>query len=78
MRTTVDIRGELLRQAKKKAASDGTTLREVIEAALTSYLSGKPKKSGYRLRWTTDSGMLLPGVDLEDRDALFDLMDRKP
>lgn len=76
MRTTMDVSDELLRRAKKKAADAGVPLREVVEAALRSYLSGKPRKTGYRLRWTPDEGELLPGVDLDDRGSLFDLMDQ--
>ena len=75
MRTTVDLSDELLRQAKKRAADAGIPLREVIEAALRSYLARGSKRSGYRLRWSTEKGRLQPGVHLDDRDALFDLMD---
>jgi len=75
MRTTIDISDELFRQAKKKAADDRTTLRDVVEAALRRYLAGRPKRGRYRLRWTPERGRLLPGVNLDDRDALFNLMD---
>lgn len=75
MRTTLDIGDELLRRAKKKAADEGIPLREVVEAALREYLSGRPKKTGYKLRWTPDKGEILPGVDLDDRDSLWDIMD---
>jgi hypothetical protein len=75
MRTTVELSDELLRQAKKKAADEGIPLRDVLEAALRSYLAKRPKRAGYKLRWMTERGRLLPGVNLDDRDALFDLMD---
>jgi hypothetical protein len=75
MRTTIDIRDELLRRARKKAADEGLTLKEVVEAALQLLLAGKPAGSRYRFRWTTERGRLRPGVNLDDRDALFDLMD---
>lgn len=75
MRTTVDIRDELLRQAKVRAADEGTTLRQIFESALQSYLSPLRKTREYRLRWRTEAGQMLPGVNLEDRDALFDLID---
>ena len=75
MRTTIDISDDLLRRAKNKAADDGIPLRAVVEAALRDYLSGKPKGTGYKLRWSTERGVLLPGVDLDDRDSLFDIMD---
>ena len=75
MRTTIDIADELLRQAKKRAADEDTTLRDVVEAALRVYLTRRPRAAGYRLQWRTESGRLQPGVDLDDRDSLFDRMD---
>ena len=70
----MDLNDALLRQAKKRAANDGAPLREIVEAALTLYLSKRPRHAGYKLRWRTETGRLLPGVRLDDRAALFDLM----
>ena len=75
MRTTLDISDELLRQAKRLAVDEGAALREVVEAALKLYLAKRPRQKRYRLKWRTESGRLLPGVRLDDRDSLFDLMD---
>jgi len=75
MRTTVDIRDEVLRQAKKRAADEGTPLRLVVETALRFYLTKRSRSSGYKLLWRTESGRLMPGVRLDDRDALFDIME---
>jgi len=75
MRTTVDLNDGLLRQAKRRAADEGVALRQIMETALRVYLGKQPRPSGYKLRWRTESGRLQPGVRLDDRDALFDLMD---
>ena len=75
MRTTLDLNDELLRQAKKRAADEGVPLRQVVETALKLYVSKRRRRSGYKLQWRTESGQVLPGVRLDDRDALFDLMD---
>lgn len=75
VRTTVDLSDELLRRAKKRAAEERTSLRHVFETALHLYLGGSRKRTQYKLEWRTESGRLLPGVRLDDRDALFDLMD---
>ena len=75
MRTTMDLSDELLREAKKRAADEGIPLRDVVEDALRRHLAGWSKRRGYRLRWATEHGRLQPGVNLDDRDALFDLMD---
>ena len=75
MRTTIDLNDELMRAVKRQAASEGTTLRAVIERALRSALQPDRTRPKYRLRWRTEKGRIGPGVRLDDRDALFDLMD---
>jgi hypothetical protein len=75
MRTTIEISNELLRQAKKRAADEEAPLRKVIEEALRFYLGSRPKNKRYKLKWRTEKGRILPRVRLDDRDALFDLME---
>jgi hypothetical protein len=75
MRTTIEIGDELFRQLKRKAADEGVTIRQVVESALRVYLGKQTKRKGYELQWKTERGRILPGVRLEDRDALFDVMD---
>jgi hypothetical protein len=75
MRTTLDLNDEVFRLAKKKAAHDGVPFRDVVESALRLYLGKKTGKPGYKLHWKTEKGRLQPGVDLGDRDSLFDIMD---
>jgi hypothetical protein len=78
MRTTIDLNDELLDRAKRQAIRERTTLKAIVERALRSHLSGRPTAGSYRLRWRTERGRLQPGVRLEDRDALFDLMEGRP
>lgn len=78
MRTTLELSDELFRMAKKRAADQGAPLRQVVEEALRHYLSNKPSRTRYRLQWRAERGRMLPGVRLEDRDALLDLMDGRP
>jgi hypothetical protein len=75
MRTTIDFSDELLRRAKKQAADEKKPLREVIEASLRAYLGGRHRRPGYRLHWRTERGKIAPGVRLDDREALWELMD---
>ena len=76
MRTTIEIGDELLRQAKKKAADAGVPLREVVEAALRGYLASRSPRKKFRLRWgPATKGRIQPGVNLDDRQSLWDLMD---
>jgi len=74
-RTTLMIDGPLLRQLKRKAAEEGRTLQAVANEALRRGLAQKPVRSGYRLKLQGWKGVEQPGVDILDRDKLFDLMD---
>jgi hypothetical protein len=75
MRTTLEISDEIYRQLKRKAADEGATVRQVVENAVRAYL-GKPKaRKGYQLQWRSERGRILPGVRLDDRESLFDIMD---
>jgi Arc/MetJ family transcription regulator len=76
MRTTIDIADELMRTAKKRAADEDTTFRELVDRALRQYFSGPPSRRTFKLRWRPHAGgRLQPGVVLEDRDNLFDAME---
>ena len=52
------------------------TLRDIVEQALRWYLK-RPQKKKFRLNWKPHetTGRLMPGVDLNDRDSLYDIMD---
>ena len=76
MRTTLDVEDRLLRDAKRRAVQDGRTLTAVIEAALRQYLAPTPRaRTPFRLHLLTKKGSLLSGVDLADRDSLYDRME---
>jgi predicted transcriptional regulator len=76
MRTTIDINDELFRRLKRRAADEGTTVRAVVERALRTHLEPQTRaRAAYTLAWRTERGRLQPGVDLDDRDALIDLME---
>ena len=77
MRTTVRIKDDLLRQAKKRAADEGRTLTSLIEDGLTLILA--PPKGDRRkqiqLPMSKASGGVLPGVDLNRSGDLEEVMD---
>jgi hypothetical protein len=77
MRTTVDLNDELFRKAKRRAADEGTSLREVFERALRAYLepSRHSERRKYKLVLKPQGGGVQPGVSLEDWNALRDKMD---
>ena len=50
MKTTVEIADSLLEEAKKLAAKDKTTLRELVELGLRRVLSERKQKKKFKLR----------------------------
>ncbi len=74
MRTTLDIRDEILQKARQRAAETRTSLTRVIEQALHEFLEKKPEKA-FRLEgWKVVRGRRVPRVDVADRDASHDFM----
>ena len=73
-RTTIDIDDALLRELKGQAAREGRTLQSVVNERLRQRTTASPTPR-FSLNLTGWHGDLRPGVDLCDRDALFDLMD---
>ncbi len=76
MRTTVRIKDDILKQAKKRAANEGRTLTSLIEEGLTVILS-QPKTSRrdrVELPVSSASGGVLPGVDLNRSCELEEVM----
>ena len=75
MRTTLNLETSLLGEAKKRAHIEHKTLTRLFEEALRSYLASfqRPKPS-FKLELLTKKGRLLPGVDLADRDSLYQAM----
>ena len=80
MRTTLDIEDAILERARRRAASERTTLTSVVERALRQFLSRRPEKGPpLNQRWVVVKGDRLPDVDVADRDRLIDAMhDRRP
>jgi hypothetical protein len=79
MKTTLDIDDRLLARAKQRAASDGTTLRAVVEDALRARLAPRPaSRAQYRFSPPIVKGTREPSVDVANRGALYDLLDGRP
>lgn len=73
-RTTLTLDDDLLRALKRRAASEGRPLRALVNDLLRHAL-GARKGGGFRLTLQGWKATLQPGVDLLDRDKLFDLLD---
>ena len=77
MRTTLNLDDAVVRAVKKEALKSGRTMTEVIEDALRERLM-RPKTPSalpFRLEMVTVQGSLNPGIDLNDRRNLIDVME---
>lgn len=73
-RTTVDIDGAVLREAKKIAHAEGKSLGQVLsELAARALAERKPARSRRPFRWI--SSPMRARVDLDDKDALNRALD---
>lgn len=74
MKTTVDLPEQLLREWKKKAADEGTTLKELWTRVLSESLRAPARapRSRRRIRWVTGKGGLPPGLDVSNRERMYD------
>jgi hypothetical protein len=77
MRTTIRLRDDLLRRAKKRAAEEHRTLTSVVEEGVTLVLAGPATKRRARVAIPVSraSGGVLPGVDLNRSTDLEALME---
>ena len=70
------IEDKLLRELKKKAAEQGRTLQAVTNDLLRHALARpEQQRNSFKLNLQGWEAKEQPGVDLLDRDKLFDLMD---
>lgn len=78
MRTTVNIDKHLLAEVKVIAARSHRSMGSVMEEALRAFLDAQQHRPGaerYELpTFTPSKPGLQPGVDLEDRDQIAELM----
>ena len=79
MRTTIRLDDQLLRETKRLAHDTGRTVTAVIEEALRETLArrrARPKRATARLPTFKGDG-LIPGVDLDNRAGLLEIMEEK-
>ena len=78
MRTTLNLDDDLMRMVKKHAVETDRTISAIIETALRHLIEQERRTDRpYRLRWKSVRGRLQAGVDLTDRDALIDHMEKR-
>lgn len=71
-RTTLALDDDLLRRLKKRAADEGRPVQAVANDLLRAALARPSARKAFRLElrgWVAEP---LPGVDIADRDRLYD------
>ncbi len=76
MKTTLNLNNHILRRAKSRAARDGITLTRFVEDALRASLTDPEPGHAFKLELKVVRGHAPPNVDISDRDALYDVLDR--
>ena len=71
-RTTIDIDASVLRELKKRQERERKTLGQLISELLAKALESE-NDTPPPFRWVTKD--LQPRVDLEDKDALWSILD---
>jgi hypothetical protein len=79
MRTTVTIRDDLLRRARRVALQRSCTLSELVEESLQRALSGQQASARTKpTRLPTFRGRgLQPGVDLDSSAGILEMMEER-
>lgn len=73
-RTTLTIDDDLLVQLKQRAASQGKSMGVVVNDLLRQAISSQFRQEPFSLDLEGWDAELQPGVDILDRDKLFNLM----
>lgn len=76
-RTTLRLDDDLLRRLKERAARDGTTLQSLANDLLRQALANADRSADYKLELAGWQADLQRGVDLLDRDSIFDVMEQR-
>ncbi len=76
MKMTVEFDDGLARAAEACAAERGETLGGLIARVLSDYVQGA-RNEAPSLDLLTKEGRPVPGVDIDNRAALYDLMDAR-
>ena len=72
MRTTIDLDDDVLRALKRRQQAEGKTLGRLVSELLAQVLEGEPR-TRVDVSWTTSD--LRPRVDLDDKDAVWAVLD---
>jgi hypothetical protein len=72
MRTTIDLDDDILRALKQRQRAERKTLGQLVSELLARALADEPREV-LDIRWATAD--LRPRVDLDDKDAVWAVLD---
>jgi len=76
-RTTLDLDASILEQLRRRAADERKSMGQVASERLAIGLREDAQGGVSRLRWPSKR-MGKPRVDLEDKDAVWNALDKQP
>jgi hypothetical protein len=78
MKTTFDLPDDLFVAAKKRAAEERVSLRDLVARGLRTQLAGRSRTKRRKavIRWVTVEGGLPDGMDVSNRDTMHDRLRR--
>ncbi len=75
VRTTIVMDEELLKGVREVAGRTGWNLSQAISELVAIGMHVHSTHEAREFRWKTFRGRVKPGVDIADRDRLYDLLD---
>jgi hypothetical protein len=78
MRTTVDIDDPILKDLRRLQKREGKSLGRLVSELLSQALGQRRASAGQPAEFRWISSPMRAHVDLEDREAVFDVMERSP
>jgi hypothetical protein len=80
MKTTLELPDELFVAAKKRAAEERRSLRDLVTTGLRQQLQkpARRRRSAHAITWVTVKGGLPEHVDVADRDRMHDALRSRP
>ena len=76
MKTTLELPDELLIEAKKKAAEERRPLRALVEEGLRMVLRKPQARRRRKVTLVTVKGGLAPDLDLSNREAMYEWINK--
>ncbi len=74
-RTTLTIDDDLIQRLKEIAAQRGQTMGNIVNDLLRHAITHPAARRSFKLQLNGWKAEMQPGVDILDRDKLFELMD---